>query len=351
MDEYKIDDHKLIYHPERITEFKKNGDCFPIYVEFGLTDACNHKCIFCALDYLNSNGNFIDKEIVLKNLKDMADNGLKSLMFAGEGEPLLHKDIGLFVKKAKEFGIDVSITTNGTLFDSKKREECLPNLKWIRFSIDSGSAENYSKIHGTFKEDFEILMKNIEESVKFKTKNNLNVTIGTQFLLINENIQELPKLAEKLKKIGVDNLQVKPYSHHPKSFNNYSITSSEFKKAKKGLMKMNSDKFKIIFRKSTKKRIDEGINYPECYGLSFFTLIDAKGNVIPCNLFYNDPEFTYGNLYKNIFSDIWKSNERKKVIKKIVERGVKGCRIGCRLDSINRYLHRLKNPGFHDNFI
>ena len=27
-------------------------------------------------------------------------------MFAGEGEPLLHKDIGLFTKKAKEFGID-----------------------------------------------------------------------------------------------------------------------------------------------------------------------------------------------------------------------------------------------------
>jgi GTP 3',8-cyclase len=89
----------------------------------------------------------------------------------------------------------------------------------------------------------------------------------------------------------------------------------------------------------------------ECHGLPFFTLIDAKGNVLPCGLFYDQNEFTYGNLHENSFSEIWKGNKRKEVIKRIKEKGIETCRKGCRLDVINRYLDRLKFPELHDNFI
>jgi len=85
--------------------------------------------------------------------------------------------------------------------------------------------------------------------------------------------------------------------------------------------------------------------------LPFFTLIDAKGNVIPCNLFYNLPEFYYGNLNEKSFSEIWKSEQRKKVIEKIKETKLSSCRAGCRLDPANKYLKQLKNPHPHVNFI
>ena len=347
----EVDNHKLMYHPERVARFKETGDSFPIYVEIGLTNACNHKCVFCALDYLENGGIFIDKDILIKNLKDMSDHGVKSLMFAGEGEPLLHKDISLFVEKAKEFNMDISITTNGILFDKEKRERCLPHLSWIRFSIDSGTPENYSKIHGTNKKDFEILMENLKESVEFKKKNNLDVTIGTQFLMLSENFDQLFILAERLKKIGVDNLQVKPYSHHPESHNDYSVESAKYNELKSKLESLNSEDFRVYFREATLERINQGITYPECYGLPFFTLIDSKGNVIPCNLYYTDPNFWYGNLNNEIFSTIWTSERRKKIIQKLREKGVEHCRKGCRLDPVNRYLNRLKNPHPHDNFI
>lgn len=347
----EVDNHKLMYHPERVAEFKKKGDCFPVYVEIGLTNACNHKCIFCALDYLENEGTFIDKEVLISNLKNMAENGVKSVMFAGEGEPLLHKDVCLFVKKAKEFGIDISITTNGVLFSEEKIKECLSDLSWIRFSIDAGTPESYSKIHRAPVSDFDIIIKNLRNAVDFKEKNNLNVTIGTQLLLISSNSEEAIILAEKLKEIGVDNLQIKPYSHHPKSLNDISVKYDKSNQLKEELTKLNSDKFKIYFRSSTMERIQDGINYPECYGLPFFALIDSKGNVIPCNLYYGNPEFTYGNLYKNSFPEIWRSERRKQILQKLREKGVKECRVGCRLDPINRYLHRIKNPHPHDNFI
>jgi GTP 3',8-cyclase len=349
--EYFVDSHKLIYHPERITEFHKTGDCYPIYVEFGITNACNHRCIFCALDFLTFGGNFIDKDVLIKNLELMAKKGVKSVMFAGEGEPLLHKDIGLFTQKAKEFGLDVSITTNGVLFNKEKIKEILPNLTWIRFSIDAGTKEGYSKIHGTRLEDFDILMENLKEAVRFKEENKLNVTIGAQFLMIPQNIQEGTILAEKLKSIGLDNLQIKPYAIHPKSINDLSNNPYDLEKFKEEIMKHDSDDFRVLFRSETLERIKEGIIYPECYGLPFFALVDSKGNVIPCNIFYGETGSYYGNLYENSFPEIWESEKRKEIIKKIKEKGIEHCRRGCRLDPINRYLHRLKNPHVHDNFI
>lgn len=350
-EQINVDNHKLMFHPERVFEWKKKGDCYPVYVEIGPTNACNHKCVFCALDFLKNEADFIDTEIMLSALKDMADNGVKSIMFAGEGEPLLHKDIGLFTKMAKQYGMDISITTNGVLFSEEKLEQCLPNLSWIRFSVDSGSPENYGLVHGTNNEDFNKLITNLRKAVEFKEKNNLKTTIGVQFLVIPQNINQATKLAETLKEIGVDNLQIKPYSHHPKSNNNLVVNQEEYTQLGEQLKKFNSDKFKILFRESTAKRIIQGITYPRCYGLPFFTLIDAKGNVIPCNLFYNNPKLTYGNLYENSFSEIWQSDKRKQILNEIYQEGSANCRKGCRLDTINRYLDRIANPQLHDNFI
>jgi len=351
MAEINIDEHKLIYHPERVSEWIEKGDCYPIYLEIGPTNRCNHRCIFCCYDFfVNTNRRDIDTEVMLRTLKELASKGAKSVMFAGDGEPLLHKDIGLFTQKAKEFGLDVSMTTNGVLLTKDKIEQCLPNLSWIRFSIDSGSSENHAQIHNTSPSDFEKVMSNIKEAVDFKRKNNLKVTIGAQFLLIPQNVDEVIKLAARLKEIGADNLQIKPYSQNPYSINKFAINYEEYSHLEPELEKFNSPNFKVFFRSRTMKRIDEGNAYPKCFGLSYFALIDAKGDVLPCSLFYSKPDFTYGNLYKNSFEEIWNSEQRKKVMK-MVNKDISKCRHGCRLDVINRYLNRLKSPQPHDNFI
>lgn len=346
-----IDNHKLMYHPTRVSEWLEKQDCSPIYVEFGLTNICNHHCSFCALDYLENGKKYFDSKLMISTLEEMSKMGVRSVMFAGEGEPLLHKEIGKFVYSAKNLGLDVSITTNGVGFNQQKIENILPYLSWVRISLDSGSAENYALMHGTHPRDFERVIKNLRGMVDFKRKNNLEVTIGTQFLVTNQNMGEASKLAKILENVGVDNLQIKPYSHHPNSLNNLSVEKGYYEILEKELKELNTKNFKTIFRGETQKRIDLGINYERCLGLPFFTLIDAGGNVMPCNLYYDNKEFSYGNLNGNSFSEIWNGKQRQEVIKKINEKGVSECRKGCRLDVINRYLDRLKNPLAHDNFI
>ncbi len=351
MKRIEADNHKLVFHPKRVWGWLEKGDCFPIYVEIGTTNRCNHRCIFCALDFLGYKPVDIDSKVMQKTLEEMACLGVKSVMFAGEGEPLLHKNISLFVQTSKKYGMDVSMTTNGILFNQKKLEEILPYLSWIRFSVDAGTSETYAQIHRTNKKDFEKLISNMYQTVQLRNEKIYPATIGVQFLLIPQNLKEALLLTKKAKEIGVDNIQIKPYSHHPLSKNEFKIDYSKIEYLKEDVESYSDKNFQAIYRDNTVHRLQEGKDYNECYGLPFFALITAKGDIIPCNLFYENPEFSYGNINQQGFKEIWLSEKRKEVIKKLKERGIKECRGSCRLDPLNRYLHRLKNPHPHDNFI
>jgi radical SAM protein with 4Fe4S-binding SPASM domain len=347
-----IDGHKIHLHPERVYQWQKTGDCYPLHVEIGVTNRCNQNCVFCALDFVRGKAD-IDKKIMLTALEDMAKCGVKSVMFGGEGEPTIHKDIGNFIQKAKYHGIDVALTTNGINFNKQLQEQCLPYLSWVKFSTDAGYAKTYSEIHNTSENSFEKLLENIAQSVQFKKKNNLSVSIGTQFLMIpkNTNEKEMEELISRLKEVKPDYLSIKPYSDHPLSEKDLIVNKKSYESICNSLenLKSNSE-MNIFFRKETIERIQDGNNYPECYGLSFISLIDSKGNILPCNLFYGKQDFIYGNLHQNSFQEIWNGDKRKNILDKIKGEALESCRKGCRCDAGNRYLYRIKNPQPHDNF-
>jgi hypothetical protein len=61
-----------------------------------------------------------------------------------------------------------------------------------------------------------------------------------------------------------------------------------------------------------------------------------------------DERFIMGNIYKQEMKDIWTKVNYEKVRSSI---DVTQCRIGCRMDKCNQYLHEIKNPSKHVNFI
>ena len=350
MKQPEVDSHKLMYHPKRVAEWQEKNDCYPIYVEIWLTNICNHKCIFCGLDWARGT-NTLKTDILLERIKEMAELGVKSICFSGAGEPLLHKDFAEIVEKTKKSGIDVSFSTNTVLFSEEKARQVLPYTSWIRFSVDAGSKKTHAKMHGTSESDFEKIIENLKNAVRIKKENNYQTTLGVQFLLMEDNAQELLEFAELCKKIGVDNLQVKPYSQNPKSINKFSVDYSKFSELKEKLDKISSDNFKILFRVNRMESVSSSQDYDTCFGLPFFAIINEKGNVEPCHMYYDSPDFAYGNIYENSFKDIWTSKKRKLAIIKIKEKGIHECKKGCRLDLINKYLKRIKNPDAHENFI
>jgi 2-iminoacetate synthase ThiH len=81
----RMDSHKLIYHPETVGRWLNGENIYPIEIEISLSGACNHRCVFCALEHLGYEPNFLDKDVILRNVEWMSRKGLKSVVCAGEG--------------------------------------------------------------------------------------------------------------------------------------------------------------------------------------------------------------------------------------------------------------------------
>lgn len=352
-EEIKMDSHKLIYHPCRVSEWLDGNNIYPIGVEIALSSACNHRCSFCALDYLEYKPKFFDRKTLLQNLEMMHQGGLKSVVFAGEGEPLLNKEAKEIFKESKKMGLDISMSTNGVFLDEEFVSECLADFTWIRFSVAAVSDSVYTDIHKAKKGDLEKVFKNITFASNFKKRNQLDVTIGLQMLLIPENVDEVVDLGIQAKKMGVDYFTVKPYSQHPESFNSLKkeINYEELFEIENKLKMLESDDFKIYFRKRAMEKLSQERGFDRCLGLPFFTYIDASTGVWPCIAYLGREEFCYGRLTEMNFDEIWGGQKRKKVLDYFKTSDVSTCRELCRLDEINRYLYALKHPGKHVNFI
>jgi radical SAM protein with 4Fe4S-binding SPASM domain len=345
------DGHKLLLYPKevsRVLEGDLNNSL--LQVEIGPINLCNHNCSYCSLDWIKRDGSNIEKKAMFNALEDMAKMGVPAVYFAGEGEPLLHKDTPEFIKRSNELGMGVSLSTNGSLLTEKVSKEILPYLSWIRIGIDAATPETYSIVHGTRKSDFQKTMNNLITAARIKKENNYKVDIGVQSLILSENASETVNLTKLIKWTGVDNLQIKPFAQHPFARERGTFTNYDSSNLKKEVEKFEDENFKVVYREETIKRVtNPAAKYKECLGLSFWTLIDAKGNVIPCNPFYDKPEFSFGNIHKQSFKEIWEGDKRKKVMKSLKRDECKEYR--CRPDIFNRYMFRLKNKEPNDCFI
>jgi cyclic pyranopterin phosphate synthase len=348
-----IDYHKLHFHPKEVAKWLNGEMIYPICIEISPSGACNHRCIFCSQSYLGYMPNLLDENIVIENLLRLKDKGTKSVVFAGEGEPLLNKSTPKMINSVKEIGIDVAMSTNAVLLTKEKSEECLSSLTWIRISLNACDSETYNKVHGTKnKDDFETVIKNIKDAVNVKRKESLNTTIGVQLVLLPDNYNGVVDFAKLLRDIGVDYFTIKPFSKHPLSLCDVKeFNYTEFESIENELNKLNSAQYRVLARTNSMNRIGKKRLYPNCLGIPFWAYIDSKGEVWPCLAYIGVEGFSFGKLGEKNFIEIWESEKRKTITEKMCSMDISNCRQLCRLDSINEYLFQLKNPGAHINFI
>jgi radical SAM protein with 4Fe4S-binding SPASM domain len=366
MDKFGIDSHKLIYHPKCVAQFLDAGEnwekaksVYPIYVEVSPVGACNHRCTFCAMDYIGYKSNMLDAEVFSERLAEMGRLGVKSIMYAGEGEPLLHKRINDIVEATKRAGIDVSFTTNATVVNAAFIERSLPLTSWMKVSINAGTAATYAKVHRTKEKDFDRVVENLKNAVAAKRRGKLSCVIGAQSLLLPENAHEMEALTKLCRdEIGLDYLVIKPYSQHLFSETHLyeDINYEKYLSLADRLRPLDTDAFHVVFRENTMKKhmqADSG-RYTKCNATPFFwAYVMANGDVYGCSAYLLDKKFMYGNLDERSFQSIWEGPERAENFRFVRnELSIKNCRRNCRMDEVNRYLFSLREGTVrHVNFI
>lgn len=137
---------------------------------------------------------------------------VENVTFSGiTGEPLITKDSILFaIGELTKHNIRVGLFTNGVLIN-KEMHETLLKLGYILTSIDAGNTETYNKLkcNDNDTNNFDLILKNIEDLNESKKKYNSNIDINVGYVINQYNYNQIYELAKKLKRIGVHYLRFK----------------------------------------------------------------------------------------------------------------------------------------------
>ncbi len=352
---YNFNGHKLAYHPARVAQYLEKGDCMPLYAEISLAGSCNHRCLFCAYDFIGHPKRRLETQVMKACIDDMAACGVKSVVLAGEGEPLLHPDIAEIVTYIKSQGVDVGLFTNGQLLGNDLASSILPHLTFVRFSFNGGTAQDYATVHQVKPDVFEGVMENMAGAVEIKKKKKLAVDIGAQYVLIAENQASVYNAAEAVKRAGIDYLALKPFVRQRREQRytaTHTLDPNDLEHLFVQAERLGNDRFTVVVRR------DGFLNpgqrrYAHCRGCAFITVINSAGDVATCLPYWDKPEFVYGNIYRRSFSDIWKGSRRSALQNHLEkELDAQSCPANCRPHAVNAYLSELCNPSVrHLNFI
>jgi MoaA/NifB/PqqE/SkfB family radical SAM enzyme len=348
-----LDGHKLHYHPDRVAAFLAGNIVWPIYAEISPTSRCNHRCRFCNFNYLGHDGQNLPDGRMPVLMDELRQGGVKAVVFAGAGEPSLHPDTFAAVRRAVERGLDVAMSTNGTLLDAGQLQAMAELLTWTRFSINGGTPESYAAVHGSPPEDFRRAVRNLILLAELKAKTGSAITIGTQCVLMPENRGDMAGLMRLLRESGADYFSIKHF--YPHSDNAYrpdmSFLTGAYVEELRGLAARESrDGF--VCRVRDPENLSRERPYTECFGLPFIVYVRENGNLHTCFSRQDDEAASVGSLLEQSFPVLWGSEGRERVLRHFAESHDKNeCQANCRHHQINLWLMKLKNPPPHVNFV
>jgi MoaA/NifB/PqqE/SkfB family radical SAM enzyme len=127
----------------------------PILCNYYLTYRCNARCDFC--DIWEQPSGYADLDSYEHNLRDLKRLGVKVIDFTG-GEPLLHRQLPMYLRLAKEAGFITTVTTNALLYP-KKATQLKGLIDMLHFSLDSADKEQHDTMRGI--ECYDAVVKSI----------------------------------------------------------------------------------------------------------------------------------------------------------------------------------------------
>lgn len=261
-----------------------------IYIE--ITNVCNLACSFCprtlrrpAFMGLGTFSKIIDE------ITPYTDY----VYFHVKGEPMLHPEIGTFIRLCGEKGLKVNITTNGTLIEKVKDK--LVNqvaLRQINFSLHS---LDKNELMGNIKD----YLSSIFEFTNYMS-DNTNTIIAFRLWNIlkdgskpNGNINNQPIIEEIEKEFCL-----------PFKIQNRMMLDRGIKL--KGRVYLNFD---YEFQWPEVKSMDEDTR-GFCYGLKNQVAILVDGTVVPCCL-DGEGVIDLGNIHERSFSEILGSERASRI--------------------------------------
>ncbi|EAH7172716.1 GTP 3',8-cyclase MoaA [Campylobacter jejuni] len=163
------------------------------YLRISVTQRCNFRCLYCMpkipFDY-QPKENLLSFEELFLFVKAAIDEGIEKIRITG-GEPLLRKDLSIFIKMISDYksDIDLAITTNGFLLKDFAKDLKNAGLKRLNISLDTLDHKKAKTL--AQKDVLNSVLSGIDEALNLDLKVKLNTVA-----LKNLNDDELISLLE-----------------------------------------------------------------------------------------------------------------------------------------------------------
>lgn len=249
-------------------------------------------------------------------INELADMGVKAVVFCGGGEPMMYPHLREIVKYITKKKLEFGIISNGSLL-GKYYKLLIDNSRFVRITVDSIDKENYEKIHHP-RNNFTVdnVIDNIRLAVGYRDRTHSKCSVGVKTLLSKFNLHEKETIEEVFNEIGV----------------NY-VTFKEARKCEGELEGLPPVTIKH-----------------KCFMSPIQTMIDAYGDVFICSFYqYRLESHKFGNVMDTPFKEVWYSKKHWEAIENIK---VSECaKYECKLNGYNNLMSEiLTEDKDHINF-
>jgi radical SAM protein with 4Fe4S-binding SPASM domain len=161
---------------------------------------CPYKCIMCDVPQRYGRKSVDIKKELLEKVSPYFQY-LEILAIHGSGEPLLSRNIDLFIAASRENDCFLHMNTTGFYLKSELADKLLSAKLHMVFSIHAGRYETYKKIMGN---DLDKVIKNIsyliEKSARVGSKEN---EFWFTFIVVNETVDEIEDFLRLANRVGI----------------------------------------------------------------------------------------------------------------------------------------------------
>ncbi|MEW5804917.1 MAG: radical SAM protein [bacterium] len=337
---YEFSEFKVIHYLDRLEAICRGELPPPVTIEIDLTNACNHRCIWCIDQSYNIRVNATLKEVPLLNFApEIASQRVQSVIFKGGGEPLLYYSFGKVAHHFRSKGLSLGLITNGEAID--RHIDAIPHLTWVQVGLDAASAETHQKLHNPFKAKvFDTIVDNLYQI-------STSVFTGIIFTIHPDNYHELVAATNLAKDVGCHSITFKRViGEEARRFTPQMLRKIKELVASLQWKEANAN-FQILPpRLHSFDQEYTDTPYPLCLAHHLIGILGSDGSLYPCRTLRGEADYSYGSIYRETFQNIWYGERRRAVLDKIARNECSDRCLGLtsylRYDHYNQLLEYMK---------
>jgi MoaA/NifB/PqqE/SkfB family radical SAM enzyme len=357
---------KVVHHPDRIEAMRAGRQPAPVQVQMVLSDYCNQACWFCAYRTSGSPSNqlfavidpatravdhnprrFLPTAKALEALEDCRELGVKAVDFTGGGEPTLHPEHPRLFARTLELGLDLALMTNGVVLRDEALEP-LAHAKFVRFSLDAGTALTYAAIRRADPALFGRVLRHVA-LLAARRHAGSELQIGVNFVVTRENWHELEQAARAARAAGATYFRIASLLS-PAGAQAYEGVRAALEDLCERVRALEGPGFRVFGQVQERlSDLDHGApEYRRCGHMQLNTFIGADQNVYRCCTLAYNRRGLIGSIAQQRFRDLWGSPAKEADFLSFDARGCPWCPVNQK----NRFINYLVETAPPDvNFV